>query len=450
MYIKDILGRSKRSLLSAKARTILTALALAVGAFALTLTLAASNGAQSYVNKLVNDNFDPAVLLVSKDTSLFSASDNSKPQEYDPSYGAVIGATGESTSIRRLNDGDISAILAIPDVESVRAASSVSLKYITSPGQRKYIATLSSLNPAQKLDILAGSSSGSLKPGNVIIPDSFVSSLGFKNPAEAINKKVTVVVQQQLDQSLITQLLAQPSSANVTSSGTRTDTMVIVAVAKKPAALLGNSVLNIYANDQQINRLNDYINQGTANYHQYISVNVRVKDGTSNAKLKATQAAIKRAGYGALSVQDTQKFLTQIINVLQGIVTAFGFIAVVASVFGIVNTMYISVLQRTREIGLMKALGMSGKDISRLFRFEASLLGLLGGVLGSAVAVIAGTLLNPWISNKLGIEGQHILIFKYNQILLLVVVLMLVGTFAGLLPARKAAKLNPIDALRTE
>lgn len=112
--------------------------------------------------------------------------------------------------------------------------------------------------------------------------------------------------------------------------------------------------------------------------------------------------------------------------------------------------MYISVIQRTREIGLMKALGMRRKDVSRLFRFEAAWIGFLGGAIGSGLAVVLGTLLNPWITNKLDFGTQKLLVFKANQIAILIVLLVLVAIFAGLLPARKAAKLDPIEALRTE
>jgi putative ABC transport system permease protein len=155
--------------------------------------------------------------------------------------------------------------------------------------------------------------------------------------------------------------------------------------------------------------------------------------------------------YNVQSVEDTQKFLTQIISILQGIVVAFGLIAVVASVFGIVNTMYISVLQRTREIGLMKALGMRKRDIGRLFRFEAAWIGFIGGLIGSVIAFLLGTALNPWITKKLALgAGEKLLIFKLPQIIILIVILMVIATLAGLLPSRKAAKLDPIEALRTE
>jgi putative ABC transport system permease protein len=99
----------------------------------------------------------------------------------------------------------------------------------------------------------------------------------------------------------------------------------------------------------------------------------------------------------------------------------------------------------------MKALGMRKKDIGRLFRFEAAWIGFLGGVIGSLLAFLLGTLMNPWITKKLDLgQGNNLLIYKPAQVIILIAVLMVVATVAGLLPARKAAKLDPIEALRTE
>jgi putative ABC transport system permease protein len=456
MYIIDVARRSGRSLLSAKTRTILTAFAIAVGTFALTLTLGASNGAQGYADSIIRDNFDPSELIVTNDDSVFNRTDTSKPQVYDPSFGSVTSQAGATTQVRRLADSDLTRLKNISGVASVRPAVSVSLQYITRDGYKKYVGTVQAYNTYKNPDLLAGSIPAAIPDKSLILPEAFLAPLGFDNAQQAIGQTVRLAVRKQVDQSTVLSSLAQgglSAAANQLSAANQPaeEKFSISAVTKKPSAVVQpGTELYMYTSSSEAIRLNDITTQGTADYHKYLTAYVKVTNGTDEKNLQAAQDKIQKAGYAAQSVKDTEKILTQIITVLQGIVSVFGLIAVVASVFGVVNTMYISVLQRTREIGLMKALGMHKKDITRLFRLEAAFIGLLGGALGSAIAVGAGTLLNPWISTKLGLGGQHLLDFKLGQIALLILALMAIATVAGLLPARKASRLDPIEALRTE
>ncbi len=440
MSWRDLIARSGRSLRSAKGRTILTSLAIAVGAFALTLTLAASNGASSYVNKIISENFDPAELIVGKDEALFGRGDNSKPKEYDPSYATSLSRAGASVQIKQLTDEDISQIKTINGVTRVRENITANLLYITRDGQKKYIGNVSAINPYEKPELLAGKVAQPLAAGSLVIPEGYVSVLGFSSAQESIGKKVTLAVSKPIVDT------RQPKIDNSVQKE-----FVISAVFKRPTATQPGTELYMYAGLEDVRALQDIGTEGTSSYHKYTFVFVKVKDGENAQKLDTVKNKLKDQGFVAQSVKDTQETLTGFIKVLQGIVAGFGAIAIIASVFGVVNTMYISVLQRTREIGLMKALGMRKKDIGRLFRLEAAWIGFLGGIIGAGLAVLVGESLNPWITDKLDLgKGSNLLIFKPTEVVGLVIILMFVSILAGWLPSRKAAKLDPIEALRTE
>lgn len=98
----------------------------------------------------------------------------------------------------------------------------------------------------------------------------------------------------------------------------------------------------------------------------------------------------------------------------------------------------------------MKALGMPRRGVAKLFRYEAAWIGLIGGVLGAALAFALGTALNPLITKTLSLGDKSLLIFVWWQIALLILLLIIVAIVAGWFPARKAARLDPIEALRTE
>lgn len=450
MYLTDLIRRSGRSLRSAKARTILTALAIAVGAFALTLTLAASNGAQAFVNKIIAENFDPRELIVSNDEAIFGSGDTTKPREYDPSFGSSLSNAGAPIQVKKITDEDIAKIKAVEGVESVREDIIVNLEYITRLDQKKYVGTIQAFSPAQQPELLAGNIPKPLDGKQLLLPEAYLESLGFRNADDAIGKTVILAVNEPTTAPAVPANPFVPQQVASTPT-TITEEYTIAAVLKKPASSQPGTELYIFTGQEDAKQLNDITTNGTQDFRKYNFVYVRVADGLNSATLTRVQDRIKALGYQAQSVKETQEFLTQIIQVLQGIVVAFGLIAIIASIFGIVNTMYISVVQRTREIGLMKALGMRKRDIGRLFRFEAAWIGLLGGLIGSLIAIGLGILLNPWITKQLSLgDGNSLLIFKPIEVVGLIIILIVVAIFAGWLPSRKAAKLDPIAALRTE
>lgn len=422
MKFSDMLKRSGRNLRQSKIRTILTASAIAVGGFTLTLTLAAATGARQYSDKLISANINPNSVSVAKDEALFNGTGSTAPKEYSKDLGNAFGM-----QVKQLNQQDISRIKAVPHVTEVLEGYEVSAQFITREGAKKYTGALTVYDSGQKPPVSAGTSPDVLPEGSIIMPDAYLKLLNFASAEDALGKTITVQMQQLTG----------------FSQGYR---FKVAAVSTKSAFAIDFVPVGLYLNQDDARKLHNFVNAGTVNEGKVPAVSVTT-DGTDAEQVKE---ALKHVGYAAVTAKDAQKFLYQIIDVLQIIILVFGFITLVASFFGVVNTQYISVLERTREIGLMKALGMSKRAVSRLFIIEATWIGFLGAFVGSLLAIFVGTLLNPVISEKLNFGDQHLLVFMPSQIIMLVVFLMLVTTLAGLLPARKAAKLDPIEALRTE
>jgi len=150
-----------------------------------------------------------------------------------------------------------------------------------------------------------------------------------------------------------------------------------------------------------------------------------------------------------------------VVEVANRIVTAItimfaliGSIALLVATIGIANTMVMAIYERTREIGILKAMGASSREIRQLFMLEAGCIGLIGGVIGLLLGWLAGVGLNQVIPlylrhRELPVHGDF---FVVNPALALGAILFaaFIGLVAGLLPAQRAAKLDPLQALRHE
>lgn len=183
----------------------------------------------------------------------------------------------------------------------------------------------------------------------------------------------------------------------------------------------------------------------------YTDLVVKV-DQSSNA---ATVAKSIRTQFkvGAADAETAIKQQLSIFNVLGIILGGLGGIALVVAAVGVINTMIMSILERTREIGVMRAVGAKRSTISRLFTFEASLLGLMGGIVGVMIGYSLTLVGNPILNHQLkgnGLTTNNILSLPSWLIASVLVGTTIIGMLAGLYPAHKAAKLDPVEALRYE
>jgi putative ABC transport system permease protein len=146
--------------------------------------------------------------------------------------------------------------------------------------------------------------------------------------------------------------------------------------------------------------------------------------------------------------EDAIKTFTTIITIINGILVLIALISLVVASVNIMNTMFTAVLERTKEIGVMKAVGARNSDILLIFIFESGLLGMLGGIIGVLLGYVAAS-----IGGSIAAGAGYALlkpIFPWTLILGCILFAFLVGAGSGVLPAIRASKLKPVDSLRYE
>ena len=196
-------------------------------------------------------------------------------------------------------------------------------------------------------------------------------------------------------------------------------------------------------------------NPGRDGYEQVI-----VKVATVDQVLDVEQE-IRSRGFYAYSPRSTLQEMNVLFLVIQGVFGGIGAIALIVAAFGIANTMTMAIYERTREIGLMKAVGATNRDVMSVFLAEAGGIGLLGGIggvllgvgLGAIIDLVAGTYLAAQAVQSGASASDVSISLIYTPLWLpifSVVFATLVGVASGLYPAMRAASLSPVTALKYE
>jgi putative ABC transport system permease protein len=173
----------------------------------------------------------------------------------------------------------------------------------------------------------------------------------------------------------------------------------------------------------------------------------------SNEFLDPVEAEIVEDGFRVTALSKTVEQATKIFQGLQFVLAAFGGIALVVSAIGMFNTMTVTLLQRTKEIGIMRTIGASPFDIKLLFVTESIVVGFLGGVVGMSIGVAVGLTMNfglNQLAQNFGGEAVSLFYFPFWFLAFIAIFSAVVGYLTGIFPARRAASLNPLDAIRYE
>ena len=175
-------------------------------------------------------------------------------------------------------------------------------------------------------------------------------------------------------------------------------------------------------------------------------------DVAKNIEKKLRKSRGEEEGQETFQVQTSEQLLqtiTKIFNIIQIVLVGIAGISLLVGGIGIMNTMYTSVLERTKEIGIMKAIGAKNSDIFTLFLMESGMLGLMGGLIGVLIGIGISKSVEIISTN---IYGITLIKASLNPYLIIGALLFsfVVGSISGVFPALQASKLKPVDALRYE
>ncbi len=192
------------------------------------------------------------------------------------------------------------------------------------------------------------------------------------------------------------------------------------------------------------------ISHASADQPVYSSVSVRV----SNPKhVQPVEDAVKKMGFNTFSILDATRSLRQFFEVLDLFLGIFGSLALAVASIGIVNTLVMAILERRREIGIMKAIGASDGDVKNLFFAEAGAMGILGGIVGVALGWAIGQAINLGTNvylKRQSLPPEHFWAVPWWLVAFAIGFAFLVSLVSGLYPAARAARLDPVQALRYE
>lgn len=429
MGLFEIIKTANHNLFRNKVRTFLTILAIFIGSFTIVLNAAINTSVNSFIDEQTASLGGEDYIMITSAGSMSMMNNmmtSNGPTEYNP-----------NSTLSAMTDEQIEKLKKIDgiDGDNLYIAKNIPVEYITSTKtDKKYNIVVGAMPPG---DFKIATTAGTLpaqdtKEYEITLQAGFPKALGFKDDADAVGQEVELVL---LDPMTNKPVKFQAKVVGVQAPGVVAVNGAIISRALEDAMFA----------------------EGTKYYpaeQKELAYAVQTRFDNEKYTEDEIKAILKENGFYGLTVSDMMGMIRTFFDVIMIVFTIFGGIALLAASIGIINTLLMSVEERTREIGLDKALGMSSAKIFLEFAIEAIALGFWGSAFGVVVAMGIGSVVNVAVHAPGGFLESfptfNLFEFTPGNIIPIILVVMFIALLAGTAPAWKAAHKNPIDALRYE
>ena len=317
-----------------------------------------------------------------------------------------------------------SALRDVTNVKSVTPRYAISGEYFTIDDQKKYRVELGMLSDGITQKTEAGKTITGA--GQIVIPVGLARALDEKIE-NLVGKTATIAYKDQTDQ-----LKKIP--------------LTIVGVATKGFMTNTSSFV-----DSETAKLIHFDQKHEEGFDKFYGFSVQL-ESADTAKINTAKGLLESRGFTATTMADNQKRTYDALGIFKIGMSLIALIALLAASFGIINTLVIAVLERTKEIGLQKALGMGRGKIFAIFSLESVLIGFWGALLGTVVGIVVGLIVNKVLLTAYAesFEGFTLFVFTLPSIAIVMALVCGIAFVAGVMPAIRASRLNPIESLRYE
>ena len=417
MKIVDILKLSIKNLSQRSLRSWLTIIGIVIGTATIISILSIGEGTRSNVLSQLSV-FGQDVLMILPGTARTEGGDIS----------GLIRIMMQARSIRTLSNKDVNAIKYVEGVKSV-VGEIIGVTFVTF-GNERISASIRGVDTIRWKEML----NVEIGEGRNFQPnEKGVVILGYRIAKEGFSKKIGVGSQITIGNKYFK----------------------VIGILKESGAQIGlvdNVVFMNIEDAREILKIES---------DQYSLINVKVSDISrideiineiDKRLMNERKETPDKKSYTIISAKQIAQTAESIISTLNIFLGGIAGVSLIVGAIGIANTMFTSVLERTRQIGTLKALGAKNSEIMLMFLFESILIGFIGGLIGIFFGFIATGILNE-ISIRVFAQREIITsqaIITPNLIFIGILFAVIIGAISGIIPARRAAKLEPVEALRYE